>query len=159
MIFKEPEQPTLVHLIYTSAISPSLDKDEILEILKAARTKNAKLGVTGMLLFDEGDFFQILEGDADVVNRLFATIGKDKRHHQVTKVILEPIPERNFSDWTMGYSKIPRTEIETIDGLNDFFTTGKSLHDLDEGRARKLLDAFKEGKWRSSLSGRVIQRK
>jgi len=140
-------------------MSPNVGKDGILEILQVAREKNAKLNVTGMLLFDEGDFFQVLEGDADIVKLLFETIEKDKRHQRVTRVLLEPISERDFANWTMGYSKISQKELRSIDGLNDYFGQGQSFHGIDEGHAKKLLKAFKEGKWRSSLSGRVVQRK
>jgi acylphosphatase len=151
MATQESDQPNLVHLIYASALSPDINKDEILQILKAAREKNARLNVTGMLLFDDGDFFQVLEGDSDVVKQLFETIAKDKRHQRVTKILVEPIQARDFPEWTMGYSRISRMELQTIDGLNDFFTHGKSLNDIDKGSATLLLTAFKEGSWRSSL--------
>ncbi len=146
----------LVRCIYTSRAEGELTREHILSILQAAREKNARLGITGMLLHDDGVFFQILEGAKETIDALFATISRDARHNKITKIIVEPIAERDFSDWTMGYAEISQREMQSIEGLNDFFTDGHTLLDLDEGRAKKLLAGFKEGRWRSSLSGKAV---
>jgi len=67
--------------------------EELAELLQGARDTNAELGLTGMLLYAEGSFFQVLEGQADVVDALYDKIERDKRHDQVTLVIREPIPK------------------------------------------------------------------
>lgn len=143
----------LVHCLYCSASTvPDFGREELRALLDVCRANNAKLGITGMLLFRGGSFFQILEGDRAVVETLYEKIRKDKRHARVTKIIQEPIEERSFAEWTMGYSKISSKELATIPGLNDFFSQGKSYLELGEGRAKTLLAAFKEGKWRLTLS-------
>jgi len=109
-------------------------------------------GITGILVYDGGAFLQVLEGDRDVVERTFASIAADRRHSRVTKIIQEPIAERAFGTWTMGYPRITRAELSTIPGLNDFFGRGQSLLDLEEGRAKLVLEAFKDGRWRQSIS-------
>jgi hypothetical protein len=105
-----------------------------------------------MLLFRDNTFFQILEGDRTVIDSLFEKLLVDKRHTRVTKIIVESIEERSFAAWTMGYSKITSKELAEIPSLNDFFARGMSYLELGEGRAKTLLSAFKEGKWRLSLS-------
>ena len=122
-----------------------------MELLDKAKRKNAQLGVTGMLLYDKGSFFQVLEGDPETVKSLIKTIQKDDRHDHVVKIIFEPIEERDFSDWTMGYSDLKIDDLNHIEGVNDFFQSGKKFVDLDEGRTKSLLKAFKSGQWRSSL--------
>ena len=104
-----------------------------------------------MLLYDSGSFFQVLEGRSKVVTSLLEKIQQDKRHNRVVKIIHEDIIERDFSQWTMGYSGITREDLKNIEGLNDFFQTNHHYTDLDEGRAKTLLKAFKKGKWRSSI--------
>ncbi len=148
---EEQNQVELVHCIYASASTVSFTKDEITELLAIAQRNNGALGVTGMLLYEDGSFFQVLEGEKDNVSALFKKIALDKRHSKVIKIIQEPIQERAFSNWTMGYSGITRYELSAIDGLNDFFTSKQCYTDLDQGRTKKLLDAFKNGKWRSSI--------
>jgi hypothetical protein len=144
----------LVHCIYCSASAkPNFSPTELDTLLEECRRNNAKLGITGMLLYRDGSFFQVLEGDRTVVETLFEKIAADKRHKQTKKIILEPIVERDFAAWTMGYPRrISLRELEGIPGLNDFFGRGTSYLELGEGRAKILLAAFKEGRWRTSLS-------
>ena len=143
----------LVHCIYCSvATNPKLPRKELNALLAEARTKNAALGITGMLLFRDGAFFQVLEGNREAVEAVYVRIEQDKRHSRVTKVILEPIEERAFAEWTMGYSAVSSKELAEIPGLNDFFAKGQSFLSLGEGRAKALLGDFKEGRWRQSLA-------
>lgn len=142
----------LVHCIYSSAAIVEFSQDDIVALLEKARSNNYELGVTGMLLYDRGSFFQVLEGKPDVVTSLLKIIQKDERHDQVVKIIYEEIEERDFSGWTMGFSGMTRKDLKNIEGLNDFFQSNRLYTDLDEGRAKVLLKAFKEGKWRASIS-------
>ncbi len=146
------EKTELAHCIYSSAETKTFTHEEIIALLEVARANNSQLGITGILLYDNGSFFQVLEGEPSVVQSLYDKIGADNRHRAVSKIVYEPIEERDLSERTMGYADITREELNRIDGLNDFFCGQQSYIDLDEGRAKTLLNAFKEGKWRSSIS-------
>ena len=143
----------LIQCIYASAASRAFDTEELAELLQAARDTNAKLGLTGMLLHAEGSFFQVLEGQADVVDALYAKIERDQRHEQVTLIIKEPIPRRDFDAWTMGFYRVSREELAGMSGVNDFFGKDRTVLSIDAGRAKKLLAAFREGSWRKKLTG------
>ncbi len=139
----------LIHCIYCSAITEEeLSAENLEEILEQSRNNNQKCDVTGILLFESGAFFQVLEGDRAVVEALYRKIEGDPRHQRVTKLISEPIEERAFGEWSMGYPKVTTKELQEIEGLNDFFARGNSFMDLEEGRAKVLLEAFKKGQWR-----------
>jgi blue light- and temperature-responsive anti-repressor len=142
----------LIHLIYNSVATEPFSDDTMTALLAKARSKNAALGITGMLLHVDGCFFQVLEGPEDAVNALAETIRQDARHGHMTSIINEPIARRAFSEWTMGYANMDANKIGEVEGLNDFFGAGKVLAGLDAGRARKLLTAFKDGRWRVNLS-------
>jgi hypothetical protein len=143
---------SLIHCIYTSAASRPLETADITDLLQKARDSNQRLGLTGMLLYTEGSFFQVLEGEPDVVDALYAKIVVDKRHVQVTKVVREPISKRAFDAWSMGFSAATRAELASIPGLNDFFGKAQSFTAIDAGRAKKLLEAFADGRWRQRLA-------
>lgn len=143
----------LIHCVYASAAARHFETDELATLLAVARANNARLGLTGMLLYAEGSFFQVLEGPADVVDALYVKIERDPRHGQVTLVIREPIPRRFFDDWTMGFYRVSREELAGIDGVNDFFGKDRTAINVDAGRARKLLAAFRDGRWRKKLTG------
>lgn len=143
----------LIHCIYASAATKSFSAAEMTELLMYARTNNACLGVSGMLLYVDGSFFQVIEGRADKVDGLYKKIAADKRHSGISLIIREPISERSFADWTMGYSAMNREDIKEIDGLNDFFGKGSCFAELDSGRAKKILESFAKGRWRIRLRG------
>jgi blue light- and temperature-responsive anti-repressor len=142
----------LIQLIYCSTARHPFSQEEISVLLRDARQKNAKHNITGMLLYAEGSFFQVLEGEAEKVKMLFEKIEQDKRHQSLTMIVEEPIAERSFSDWTMGYAVINPEDIDKIIGANDFLIRERSFTQLEKGRARKLLEAFKYGHWRAKIS-------
>jgi hypothetical protein len=142
---------TLTHLIYASTSPHEFDKQELLLLLEKARAANAQVGVTGMLLCEAHNFFQVLEGPESAVVPLFDKISTDKRHQGIVQIIREPIAERSFGDWTMSFSDITCEEVRTIDGLNDFFEENSVFSQLDSGRAKKLLTAFQGGRWRRKM--------
>ncbi len=143
----------LTHIIYASTAVMEFTASDLKTILQVARRNNSLKSVTGMLLYASGSFFQVLEGDEATLMALFTHISSDSRHRNVTKIIQEPIAQRAFGDWTMGFAEIESSELETIEGFSDFFQQGNSLSNLQPGRAKKLLSAFAQGRWRTRLMG------
>ena len=142
----------LIHLIYASTATRELSEDDLLQLLDGARSKNEGLRLTGMLLHTDNNFFQILEGEPEVVDEIFQTISQDERHTKVVSIIREPIPKRSFGEWTMGFAPLTSNDLQEMSGLNDFFGGGSSYAQLNAGRAKKLLAAFKQGRWRVKLT-------
>ena len=147
--------PSLEHLIYASVATQPFGASELTELLEKSRAANERLGLTGMLLHSDADgsFFQVLEGQGAAIDGLLQKILQDKRHSHLTMIIREPIAERSFGGWTMGFSSVSPEKLRKIPGLNDFFRKGSSFADLDAGRAKKLLTAFAEGRWRPKHLG------
>jgi hypothetical protein len=143
----------LFQRIYASAARRNFGAEDLAELLRVARDNNAKLGLTGMLLYAEGSFFQVLEGPEAVLDPLYAKIEHDPRHTQMTLIIKEPISKRQFDDWTMGFYMMSSDELASLSGVNDFFGKHRAAVSLSAGRAKKLLAAFAEGRWRNKLSG------
>lgn len=146
-----PLMSALIHLIYASAATRPLSTQELGQLLDQSRANNTRLGLTGMLLYADGSFFQALEGPSEVVTALYQKIEHDERHAQVTRIISEPIPRRYFSDWSMGFSNLSADDLARTPGANDFFGKAQSFNDVTYGRAKKLLAAFAAGRWRSGL--------
>jgi hypothetical protein len=145
--------PPLIHCIYSSAAGPSFKEHEIPVLLEGIRHANAARDVTGMLLYVDGSFFQVLEGEAAVVEPLYEKIKRDPRHAGVTLIIKEPILERSFGEWTMGFATLDTQEAADLAGANDFFDGASCLAKMTSGRAKKLLSAFRDGRWRSDRTG------
>lgn len=95
-------------LIYVSRSTSNLDDDSASEIIRSilaqSRAKNARLCVTGALLFSEGYFCQVLEGERAAVEEIFSAIESDPRHRDVTLLTFRPATPRRFADWSMAYA-------------------------------------------------------
>ncbi len=142
----------LIHLIYASTATRKFSEEDLLQLLGESRLKNAQLNLTGVLLHTDNHFFQILEGEPEMVDQMFQHISQDERHTKVVSIIREPISKRSFGEWTMGFARITSNELQEMSGLNDFFGGGSSFIQLNAGRAKKLLAAFKQGRWRVKLT-------
>jgi hypothetical protein len=73
------------------------------DILSVARRNNARLGITGALMFNSGCFVQILEGMHAPLTDLFQRIKLDQRHAAVSMLTCSPIAERAFGHWSMAF--------------------------------------------------------
>jgi hypothetical protein len=144
---------TLIHCIYASRAAASFDEGELPNLLAATRANNAIRDITGMLLYVDRSFFQVLEGEKQAVDTTFEVISQDPPHTRVTRIIREPLARRHFAEWTMGFATATRATIGQLLGENDFFAEADCLERLDAGRAKKLLTAFRNGGWRADVTG------
>ena len=128
-------------LIYTSIASQKMTDEDLKAILEKARPHNCQLQITGMLLYQDPFFMQILEGEEDIIQQQFERIAKDSRHHKVSIIYKKSIDERNFSDWTMGFNKISTQHIEYAESLNTLYDSGSFTN--QSKFVLKLLEMFK----------------
>ena len=92
----------LLHVVYCSQAGPGMDDAAVAKIIDISRRKNPEQGITGLLVFGSGLFFQWLEGPRDNVTRLMATIDSDQRHNNVVHLsVTYEARERMFPDWDM----------------------------------------------------------
>lgn len=90
-------------LIYVSTARHTLKTSHIDDILSASRDNNRKAGITGLLVFHDGVFFQVLEGEAADVSAVFEKISRDWRHSGCRVLFDEPVVSRAFGDWSMAF--------------------------------------------------------
>ena len=115
------DDTALISLVYTSTASAPFRETALAHLLDQARASNGARDITGMLLYRGERFIQVLEGPAHIVRRLARTIGQDARHRDMRILMDEPIDERRFEDWTMGYGKLQSDRDQTPPGFRDSF--------------------------------------
>ena len=142
----------LWQLVYASAASPGFTLADLEDVLRGSRKSNARIAVTGMLLFESSSFLQILEGDISRVNTLYDKIKLDPRHSRHVLLLREPIVQPSFTDWTMGYTHVSLGEIQDASGVNDFFRDVDAFSELNDEKVRKVLDLFRSGSFRQRIS-------
>ena len=97
----------LYRLVYTSRNFMEGGEEEqkaaVAGILAVSKRNNARVGVTGALLFNRGSFAQVLEGSKAAVETTFERIQRDTRHSDVAVLQCEPVTARAFPNWSMGF--------------------------------------------------------
>ncbi len=97
---------SIFQLLYTSTAQKKLAQAELDSILEAAQRNNAKINVTGFLIFDGRSFIQLLEGDERDVMKVYDRIQSDPRHSAVEPLLQDMKPTRSLSNWAMAYTQL-----------------------------------------------------
>ena len=136
----------MFQLVYVSSATTPFGKPELQALLSKARKNNTALGVTGMLLYKDGNFMQVLEGEEAVVTKVAKTIEADARHKGVLVLLRANSPERQFLDWSMGFRDLTFADAEKLPGYSDFINSPLNSEEFTQhpGRAMKLLTLFKK---------------
>jgi len=140
------QENELYYLVYMSAAVDLPTEAELERILLASRRNNLGLEITGMLLYGEGTFIQLLEGDKQRVLDLYARLGEDGRHRRLMMMLQGTETTRHFPDWSMGFRVMNHQEIVGVPGFNEFMSGTGSVAELsnEPRNARKLLSYFRD---------------
>ncbi|MCB1122372.1 MAG: BLUF domain-containing protein [Verrucomicrobiae bacterium] len=137
-------------IVWISEASKEFSDDELLEILSSSRINNRKRHITGLLLYDQKSFLQIMEGGEDEVDFTFKhRIETSRRHRNVIPLVQTPLEERIFENWAMGFFSANHAALEHIPGYKDFRKTYSSFLELrkDDDLLNKIVRGFQEGRW------------
>jgi len=131
----------IFQLMYTSTAAHPMSETELIEVLTEARRFNAEHEITGMLLYLDGTFVQVLEGEEQTVRDLYARILLDPRHHGCKTYLEEYVPERDFPEWTMGFRSLPGIKPEQLPGFVNLTNWREDTNNmtLRRGSLRKIL--------------------
>lgn len=104
-------------LIYSSVSSTPMQRDELDDLLEAAQGHNEVEGITGALVYVDGHFLQVLEGERATVEDLMRRIAKDLRHETVAVLQAGEVPAAAFPDWHMAYVSATAEQVSQWAGL------------------------------------------
>jgi hypothetical protein len=128
-------------LIYVSKAEENVDHAEILNILTHSWKYNHNSYISGMLVYDNRHFMQIIQGPIATIDKLYARISKDRRHMNIKLIGEELLHERDCSGWGIGFYN--KQEIAKV--LYESFNIGhgEALYDVNYTDAKSLLLALK----------------
>jgi hypothetical protein len=135
----------LYFLIYVSIASDDLGPETLLEILRVSRDNNTRHDITGLLLYKERRFMQLLEGPETAVCATYGRIARDPRHRDATLLLEGETAERDFADWSMGFQDLDEETARSTPGYSSFLDAKFSVFDFasDPSRAHQLLRIFR----------------
>ena len=136
----------LSHLVYVSTASEPMSDADLAELLAQSRERNGRNDITGMLLYKDDRYIQLLEGHEAQVQKIFDSIRRDDRHHDVQLLWFRYAQFRDFPDWSMGFQNVDALAHESLSGFTPFldrdFRYENFLEDSTDVHA--MLLAFKE---------------
>ncbi len=133
----------MFYLIYVSHAADGLKSSDLHDILNKAHQVNANLGITGLLLYKNKRFMQLIEGQEDTVRGLYQKILQDPRHRDLIVLQEDTEPERQFPGWSMAFRNL--NTLPSADKLEsgeiEFADDALERH---SNKATQLLHLFKE---------------
>ena len=135
----------MIQLAYVSTATRLMSQDDLAGLLRQSRTFNAAHDITGMLLYKDRSFIQVLEGDEEVVMPLYDRIRRDLRHEKVKTLFVSDIDERDFATWSMGFKNLDGVDVQSLQGYCDFMEQGETARAMFEDltRAKRMLLVFR----------------
>ena len=98
----------MYRIIYLSSATTKFTNDEILTLLRNSRKNNEVNDITGLLLYSDGNFLQIIEGKSKPLKKLYDKISVDPRHKNIIKVFEGKVSSRIYPNWKMGFNSIDK---------------------------------------------------
>ena len=137
----------MLHSFCYVSSSKNLSAIDLEQLFYYTKRNNTELGISGLLIYNSGNFLQVLEGSIEKVNTLFNKISQDQRHSNIIKLIDSELEERIFQDYEVGFvvvnnkeklrklkdylDWIKQAEIESVDkvvGIVENFIDNKFIH-------------------------------
>lgn len=136
----------MIGIVYVSSAPRLLTPETLDSILAESRRNNERSGITGMLLYADGNFIQAIEGPEEAIDSLLNRLRGDPRHRNLTIIARYPIEDRQFPNWSMGFRRLDSSRpSELADAFTDLRDPEFNLEDAAPNSiAHRLLDGFRD---------------
>lgn len=131
----------LIKLIYRSKATISLDHTMLDNLKNISRFNNMIDQITGLLIYSEPYFFQVLEGNKELVERTFEKIKGDKLHNDIELLEIQSINTRNFAKWGMGLAIIDNST-NINNQLEEYFDKHFDPLQISKTESKYLFEVF-----------------
>ncbi|AYF44050.1 MULTISPECIES: BLUF domain-containing protein [unclassified Halobacteriovorax] len=134
-------------IIYISEKTSEFEADRDLNKITSAsfRNNNAR-DVTGVLMYNGGFFFQVIEGKKEDVIYTYNKIILDPRHQNVNLLSDREIEHRSFENWPMALIKLSDVDLDVIDHVvawNDLINDSRKHEPISEDKIDRLIEALR----------------
>ncbi len=139
----------MIQVSYLSRATAPLSPERLLSLLLQSRRNNAARGITGMLLYGNETFLQVIEGEDAAVDALVERIGADSRHSGVKILTRKAVSGRQYSDWSMSFERVTPESLVEVEGLRNFGARDFTFDTLarNETAVEALMDHFRAPHW------------
>lgn len=140
----EYEDDDLWEIVYVSTAPFLLSDEELEKLLEISGRKNPPAGITGILLYQDGNFMQLIEGPKAAAEELYEKIQKDPLHHGIITLLRQPLEERSFAKWAMKFRDISKLTLDEQLGAAPYYdgSLGSDEYIREPNRSLLLLRSF-----------------
>ena len=136
----DPALPLLHQVVYCSRAAEGIDDAAVAGIVASSRRHNPERGITGLLVYGSGVFFQWIEGPRARIAQLMETLHEDPRHHDIVSLSeTEEVRERLFPAWDM--EQVDAGDIRDV--LEDALASAKDPANISA--LTRILDGLGDG--------------
>lgn len=126
-------------LCYISKQKEILSSSNLEDLFQFVVKTNTTLNISDVLLHNNNFFLQVLEGDKDSIQDLFAKIRRDQRHHELLLILNQKVENRIFNNYEATFSVLKSKE--DIERLNNYLSTN-SFKDKYSENIKTLIEPF-----------------
>lgn len=140
--------PTIMYyLIYSSMAAPDVTSTDMQAIISSSERNNRENQITGILIYHDGGFIQMLEGEENAVLETYHRITQDDRHSAVVKLFSGESAKRHFPHWKMALEIVDDHTFRSIEAYQPLGQTDMLLNEIDDDSiGLKMLRFFWETK-------------
>lgn len=121
---------SLIQLIYVSAATRDMSADELRAILDSSVFHNTQNEVTGLLLYFDRTFMQVVEGPEEAIDELMTRLERDPRHYGINILSRTEVQAREFARWSMGFKGFSADDLRDYPHYAPFFSSGFKAEQL-----------------------------
>ena len=133
----------MYQFVYVSSAVRPFSDEQLRELLEVSHRRNSACDVTGLLLYANGNFIQLLEGAQEDVLATRTRIEADPRHRGMVVLLEGPSAKRDFAEWSMAFKKVEEPEAKKLQGCSAFFAESVDVAE-QRSAAVRMLEFFKE---------------
>ncbi|SFN47113.1 BLUF domain-containing protein [Salegentibacter flavus] len=125
---------------YVSTANKDLTDPEVTNIMKRTMKFNRNHDISGILLYNENNFFQLLEGEKQTVLELYKIISEDSRHYDIIKFLEKPIFNTPFDGYLTEFiTDIKRCDESTLEKYQHYL---KVLNPGSQKSMKRVLEVM-----------------
>jgi hypothetical protein len=109
-------------------------------LIVKAKSNNTKNNITGILVYKNNNFLQVLEGHTETVDSVFDKIRMDQRHQNIFKIINTSIDERFFEEYEFGFTVV--SDKNAVQNLSDYLNWLRNAENMIANEIITLVENF-----------------
>jgi hypothetical protein len=135
------EMNQLHSIVYVSSAAWLLTEPELANMLADSRSDNRKNKITGALLYNDGTFFQYIEGPSVNLELIYEKIKRSHQHRGIIELLSENIDCRRFPDWYMGFFHPSKDELLQLSNRK-WWSVASGIKEQRQSEGIQLLEIF-----------------